>query len=60
MGAGTSTGISVPEFARQWKVYEATARRHRSALLKAGALTQVASSGGPSITAIPAGFLPQK
>lgn len=60
MGTGTSTGMSVPEFAREWDVSEATARRHRSALLKAGALTEVASSGGASITALPEALLPEK
>jgi hypothetical protein len=53
MGAATSTNRSVPQFAERWEVSEATARRHRKALLKAEALIEVAALGSPSITALP-------
>lgn len=60
MGANTSTSCSVPSFAKRWGVSEATARRHRSALLKAGALVEVVAPGEASVTALPSGIVPAK
>jgi hypothetical protein len=57
MGAATSTNSSVPQYAERWKVSEATARRHRKALLNAEALIEVAVPGAPSVTALPAGMV---
>jgi hypothetical protein len=52
IGTASSTTRSVPEWAERWGVSAATARRHRSALLNAGLLTEVASEGEASITAL--------